>query len=253
MADRWIRCAECNQVVHVTNYDCSPQYHCDGNLEEITEIPMDDMTHFMVKHKHHKMEELTIIKNSFISEGRYGEPLKVSYFEATNGKDRFVVKGWREDINTSLKYELIPGYIKTTFTLEVQSDEIKKQMSEEINTPPIAETKIERFVQIVEKVVSQSSFGDKIEITAETYTPLISHCKMDTNSIMEVLRLSGEIFDTEELKKVEQFIHRNNNYNEPMTLLLKRRFTIKSKCTTLLESKKEPSLLDGLIAQRSNR
>ena len=244
---------ECNQVIHVTNYECSPQYHCDENLEEITEIPMDDMKHFMVKNKHHKMEELTIIKNSFISEGRYGEPLKVSYFEATNGKDRFVVKRWREDINTSLQYELIPGYIKTAFTLEVQYDEIRKQMSEEIKTPPIAETKIERFVQIVEKVVSQSSIEDKMEITAETDTPLISHCKMDTNSIRKILSLSGEIFDAEELKKVEQFIHRNNNYNEPMTLLLKRRFTIKRKRTTPLESKKEPSsLLDEVVTQRSN-
>ena len=78
MTDRWIRCVECNQVAHITDYDCSPQYLCDECLEEITEKPMDDMKYFMAQHKHHKIEELTVIKSSFISEGRYGEPLKVS-------------------------------------------------------------------------------------------------------------------------------------------------------------------------------
>lgn len=253
MSDRWVRCVECNQVVHVTDYDCAPQYYCDENLEEITERPIDDMKHFMAKHKHHKMEELTIIKNSFISEGRYGEPLKVSYFEATNGKDRFVIKGWRENIGTSIKYELVPGYIKTAYNLELQSDEIRKQMSEEIKDPTISETKIERFIQIVEKVISQPPIRDKIEITAETDTPLISHCKMDASSIREILSLSREIFNAGELKKVEQFIRRNNNYNEPITLLLKRAFIIKRKSTKPIEPKEEPSLLDEVVAQRSNR
>jgi len=251
MTDRWIRCVECNQVIHTTDYDCSPQYLCDEYLEEIIEKPMDDMKYFMDQHKHHKIEELMVVKNSFMSEGRYSDPMKVSYFEATNGKDRFVIKGWRDDINSSLKYELIPGYIKTTFNLEVQYNEIKKQMSEEIRDPPLAETKIEQFIQIIEKVVSQFPSKDKIEITAETDTPLISYCKMGINSVREILGLSGKIFDAEELKKVEQFIHQNNNYNEPMTLLLKRMFTIKWEHTIPLESEKEPSLLDEIVAQRS--
>lgn len=251
MTDRWIRCVECNQVAHITDYDCSPQYLCDECLEEITEKPMDDMKYFMAQHKHHKIEELTVIKSSFISEGRYGEPLKVSYFEATNSKDRFVIKGWREDINSPLQYELIPGYIKTTFTLEVQSNEIRKQMSEEIKGSPIAETKIERFIQIVEKVVSQSPSRDKIEITVETDNPLISYCKINNNFIREILSLSGEIFDAEELRGLEQFIYQNNNYNGPMTLLLKKTFTIKRKHTAPFESKKELSLLDGVV-ERSN-
>jgi hypothetical protein len=246
-------CVECNQVAHITDYDCSPQYLCDGYLEEITEKPMDDTEHFMVQHKDHKIEDLMVIKDSFISEGRYGEPLKVSYLEATNGKERFVIKGWREDINSPLQYEIISGYIKTTFTLEIQSNEIRKQMSEEIKDPPIAETKIERFIQIIEKVVSQPTVSDKVQITAETDTPLISHCKMNTNSIKEISNLSKEIFDAKGLKKVEQFIHRNNNYNQPMTLLLKRKFTVKKKHTIPLESKKEQALPDGIIAQRSSR
>ena len=135
MTDRWIRCVECNEVAHITDYDCSPQYHCDKNLEEVIERPMDDTRNFMVKHRHHKMEELYIIKDSFMSEGAYVEPLKVSYFDATNGKERFVIKRWRESINNPLQYELIPGYVKTAVNLEVQSDEIRRQIRSEIQHP----------------------------------------------------------------------------------------------------------------------
>ncbi|MBW2652923.1 MAG: hypothetical protein JRC57_07585 [Deltaproteobacteria bacterium] len=251
MSDKWIRCIECNEVTHVTDYDCSPQYQFDEKLEEVIEKPMDDMRNFMVQHRHHKIEELSRIKDSFISEGAYVEPLKVSYFEATNGKERFVIKKWRDDINDPLQYELISGYIKTTISLEVQLDEIRKQLRDEIKHPSITETKIERFIQIIEKVASQFSAGDKIEITAETDTPLISYCKMDTDFTREILRLSGGIFSAEELKEIEQFIYRNNNDNEPMTLLLKRAFTIEEENSKLIELGKEESHLDKVVSQRT--
>ena len=251
MVDKWIRCIECDEVAHVTDYDCSPQYHCDRNLEEIIEEPMDDINSFMILHRHHKMEELSIIKDSFISEGRYGEPLKVSYFEATNGKEQFVIKGWREDINNPLHYELIPGYIKTAISLEVQSDEIRRQICDEIKRTSITEAKIKRFIQIVEKVVSQFSAKGKIEITAETDTPLVSYCKMDAGFVKKILSQIREIFDTEELKEVEQFIDRNNNYNDPMTLLLKRTFAIDRENTKPIELGKEELPLDKVAAQRS--
>jgi len=250
MTDRWIRCVKCNQVIHNTDYDCFPQYQTDPSLDEITEKPMDDMKKFMDQHKHHKIEDLTIVKDSFISEGRYGDPMKVRYFEATNGNERFIIKQWRDDINSSLKYELIPGYIKTNFKLEAQYNEIRKQISEEIRNPPLTENKIEQFIQIIEKVVSQLPNRDKIEISAETDTPLISYCKMDINSIRKILVLSKKIFNAEELKKIEQFIHWNNRYNEPMTLLLKKTFIIKREHPVPPKSE-EPSLLEGIVAKRS--
>ena len=253
MADWWIRCIECNQVAHITDYDRFPQYHCDRNLDEITEKPVDDTKRFMTQHINHRMEEITVIKNSFISEGRYGEPLNVSYREATNGKERFVIQEWREDVNSPLRYELIPGYIKTSFRLEVQSDEIRRQMKEEIAHLPLAAAKIEQFIKIVEKVVSRSPMRDAIEITAESDTPLDAYCKMAANSVREILRLSEGVFDAKEMRKVEQFIYRNNNFNDSMTLLLKRSFDVKKRHPEPLKSDKEQSLFDEAVAKRSNR
>ena len=121
MLDKWIRCIECNEVAHVTDYDCSPEYQWDEARGEVIEKSVDDMRDFMLQHGRHTIEELSRVSDSFVSEGSYVEPLRVSYIEATNGKEWFVIKTWRDDINDPLRYELIPGWIKTTFSLEVQS------------------------------------------------------------------------------------------------------------------------------------
>ena len=247
MSDKWIRCIECNKVAHVTDCDCTPQYQCDEKLEEVIEKPMDDMRNFMVQHEHHKIEELSRINDSFISEGAYVEPLKVSYFEATNGKERFVIKKWRDNINDPLQYELIPGCIKTTISLGLQLDEIRKQLDDEVKHPSITEAKIERFIQIIEDVASQFSAGDRVEITAESEIPLVSYCKMDTDVIREILRRSEEIFRAEELKEIERFICRNNSDNGSMTLLLKRAFTIEEENPKLIELGKDESHLDKVV------
>jgi hypothetical protein len=229
MQERWIRCIECDVVARVTEYDRLPHYSYDQNSAEVVEKLMDDEATFMGLHKRHTLEELFVVKDSFISNGRYGEPLKVNYFEATNGKERFVIKGWRDDVNKSMEYQAIPGYIETNFTLEVQTREIRKQIGEEIKDPQLADTSIERFIQIVETVVSHLPVRDPLEITAETDTPLVSHCKFGASAIREVMALCKNCFNEVDVKRIEQFVHRNNTYNDPMTLLLKRTFSIKQE------------------------
>lgn len=251
MPDKWIRCIECNEVAHVTDYDCSPEYQWDEVRGEVIEKPVDDMRDFMIQHGHHTIEELSKVSDSFVSEGSYIEPLKVSYVEATNGKERFVIKKWRDDINDPLRYELIPGCMKTTFSLEVQSHEIRKRLHDETNHPSMTEAKIERFVQMIETVVSGFCAGDRIDITAETDAPLVSHCKMDADLTREILRLSEKIFSTEELKEIERFVYRTNRDDEPMTLLLKRAFIIEEENSKLRERRKEESDLNPVVSQKS--
>ena len=251
MLDKWIRCIECNEVAHVTDYDCSPEYQWDEVRGEVIEKPVDDMRDFMIQHGHHTIEELSKVSDSFVSEGSYVEPLKVSYVEATNGKEWFVIKTWRDDIHDPLRHELIPGWIKTTFSLEVRSQAIRKRLYEEANHPSITKAKIERFVQMIENVVSRFSAEDRIDITAETDRPLISHCKMVPDLTREILRRSKEIFSAEELVNIERFVYRNNRDDEPMTLLLKRSFVIEEENSKRMELREKESQLDPVISQKS--
>ena len=250
MTARWIRCVDCNVAAHITDYDCLPYYSYDQTCDEVGEHASDDELLFMGGHKGHSMEELFVLKDSFISEGRYGEPLKISYFEATNGTERFVVKGWREDINRAMHYEVIPGYIEMSFKREVQADEIRRQLGEEIKDPPLAKTAIERFIRIVEQVVARFPVSDCIEMTAETDTPLVSHCRLGVNALREIMAASREIFAGEEWEKVERFVYGNNDYNEAMTLLLKRSFTVKADQAPSRASEQSRSGYDRKAAQQ---
>lgn len=251
MADKWIRCIECNAVAHVTDFDCYPQYQCDEHLDEVVEKPMDDRKDFMMQHRHHRMEELSKINGSFISESPYAEPLKVSYVEATNGNERFVIKTWRDDIRDPLQYQLILGFIRTSISFEVQVDEISMRLRDEINHPFMTDVKIKRFIQIVERVTSQMSAGDAMDITAETDTPLVSHCKMRADCVRAILKQSEEIFKGDELKKVTAFVERNNRDSEPMTLLLRRSFTIEETNAKGIQPKKEEPHLNQVVSHKT--
>ncbi len=211
----------------MTPFEGAPAYAYDRETGDFTVTEPDEGPCFADLHRRHTTEELFIIKDSFMSEGRYGEPLKVSYFEASNGKERFVIRGSRSDITRPIAYELIPGYIETSFRREVQSREIRRQLAAEIQDPPFAEAKISCFIQAAEQVAARFPLKDRLEITAETDTPMVSHCRLGASDTRDILTLCRGIFDEEELKRLERFIHNNNSYNEPMTLLLKRTFRIK--------------------------
>jgi len=148
-----------------------------------------------------------------------------------------------------MAYEVITGHIEVRFKREVQADELRRQLSEEIKDPPLTGTAIEGFIRIVEKVVAQFPVSDHIEITAETDTPLVSHCRLGVNALRKIMTASKEIFTGAEWENVEQFIHRNNDYNEPMTFLLKRSFTIKREQAALCASEKAESGCDRKAAQ----
>ena len=235
----------------MTPFEGAPAYAYDRETGDFMVTGADEEPCFADLHRQHTMEELFIIKDSFISEGRYGEPLKVSYFEASNGKERFVIRGSRKDITRPIAYELIPGYIETSFRREVQGREIRRQLDEEIKDPPLSEAKVSCFIRALEQVAAQFPLKDRLEITAETDTPLISHCKLGAGEIREILSLCRGVFDGEELQRLEKFIHNNNSYNEPMTLLLKRTFRIKRAGGRLPEERIEESALERKTAQHA--
>ena len=103
----------------------------------------------------------------------------------------------------------------------------------------------------MERVVDQFPPKDTVEITAETDTPLISHCKLGSGAIREILNLCRDFCDGPELAVLEKFIENNNSYNEPMTLLLRRTFRIKRAQTMPWKGEADLSGLAQKAAQHS--
>ena len=117
-----IHCISCDQIFVRTPFDQWPEYQLDQNhpTRSIQIIEKDDFKLFLENHSGHQLEDLKILEDSYISEKPYYEPTKISYFKATNGKERFVIKKFREKIDDPLSYQLISG----DYSLECMSIEM---------------------------------------------------------------------------------------------------------------------------------
>ena len=220
-----IRCIKCNAIMHMTEGDSSPHYA--WNDGEINEITTDDRKTFLQKHKDHPTEHLTPLTPP-ISDKPYNEPLKTSYFEATNGTERFLIKRWRTKIEDPFAYEIIEGSIKlTNGTLRIQASAITKQLQAE-NDSLISEEKIHSFIQAVRAEVELLD-PEALEITAEGETPLTSYYQLGSTCVDRVLTRCKGTFTQRELNKLRDFIKVHNEYDDVMTVIAKKELAIQTK------------------------
>jgi hypothetical protein len=232
-----IRCATCNEIFMKTPFDQWPEYDCvsSGSSEPYRMIEKDDFQDFLKHHRNHQMEDLEIREDSFVSEKPYFEPAKVSYFKATNGKERFVIKKSRERIEEPLTYELIHGdYSLKLLRLEIQSEEIMKQLGREWDNPPLSQSKREAFFKLCQKILKTIDIKNLERIPEDSHQPLETYYKMDEVSLAYLLRNCRNIFDGQEYEKIEAFIHR---HKEDGVLLLKASYRIQIAVSD--QSKKE--------------
>ena len=222
-----IRCITCNEIFSRTPFDQWPEYKNVSGLshDAYREIEKDDFQDFLKHHRNHQMEDLEVVEDSFVSEKPYSEPAKVSYFKATNGKERFVIKKYRERIDEPLTYQLIHGdYSLKLLRLEIQSEEIIKQLRREMNTPPLSREKMEAFLKLYQQILKNIDIKNLERITEDSSHPLEIYYKMDEVSLAYLLRNCRSIFEGQEYKEIEAFIHR---HREDGVLLLKASYQIR--------------------------
>jgi hypothetical protein len=218
-----IHCIDCNKVFNMTEWDLCTHYEWDKG--EITEQEGNDREDFEQRHKNHKTEELNLVTPP-ISDKPYAEPLKIAYFEATNGKRRFLIKRWRSTIDDPCAYEIIDGRLEIeNGKLRTQAEAIKKQFTTEHDSV-IPEKKLNCFVRAIQEEVKNLD-PDTLEVSAEGETPLISFYQMGSDCIKRILTRCRDKFDGQELKLLKDFIIEHNEYDGVMTLVAEKAFSIK--------------------------
>lgn len=223
-----LRCVECNELFQMTDYDSSPEYQVTEN-GEIHEIPRDERRSFLAYHKGHKIERLKVKEGSLISDQPYMEPIKTTYFKATNGKENFVIKRWRDSIDSPMRYELIKGdIVLINEELGVQVEEISKQLAYDFKDEPLSEKKIKLFIKSLQRIVARLNPG-KLKVTLwDSSDPLVAYCRLDKDSVRRLIESSKKVFSESEFKRIRKFIQENNHYNDPITLRRRSHFAIKA-------------------------
>jgi hypothetical protein len=251
--DQLIRCKNCDEIFMKTPFDQYPEYEYESNrsLDNFRSVERDDFQEFLIHHHGHRLENLKIIEDSFASEKAYSEPVKASFFKATNGKERFVVKKFRERIDEPLKYLLIPGdYSLKCITVEVQSDEIAKQLRRELK-PPLPQGKIDAFLKLYRAIAEEIDIMDLERIPEESDRPLDVYYRIDDVRLMYLLRNCHHIFKGREYSAMEEFIHR---HKDDGVLLLKAIYQIQFTETAKPEKKGITSSLpfesEGIVGKK---
>ncbi|KPJ69405.1 MAG: hypothetical protein AMJ45_00160, partial [Syntrophobacter sp. DG_60] len=163
------------------------------------------------------------------------------YFEATNGNERFLIKRWRSKIDAPFAYKIIRGRIKIkNVKVQVQAKAIKKQIRIEKNFC-ISGEKLDNFIKAIQEE-AQKLNPEKLEVIAEGDTPLVSYCRLDNNCVERILTRCMDKFNQQEFKLLRDFILRHNQYNDVMTLVMKKRFSIKSS-SQAYKQKNQPAIL----------
>lgn len=224
---RLIRCLTCNEIFFKTPYDQWPEYEYASPLspDVFRIVEKDDYHDFLKHHQDHPMENLEILQDSFISEKPYSEPVKISYFKATNGKEKFVVKKFRTRIDEPLAYQLIPGdYSLKLLRLEMQSEAISQQLEREMDPSLISNHQIETFLKLFRKILKTIDLKNLDRVPEESPHPLEIYYKLDDISLAYLLRNCRNIFKGQAYRAIEAFIDR---HKEDGVLLLKATYQIK--------------------------
>jgi len=220
-----IRCKNCDEIFMKTPFDQYPEYEGDSSRsgENFRSLPRDDFQDFLIHHHGHQLENLKILEDSWVSEKPYSEPIKISFFKATNGKDKFVIKKFRDRIEEPLKYQSFLGdYSLKCTALEIQSEEISKQMKRELKPPP-SQNKIDGFLKLVRHVFERIDLNDCERVPEESHHPLEVYYKIDDLRLMVLLRNCHHLFKGKEYSAMEEFIHR---HKDDGALLLKATYKI---------------------------
>ena len=220
-----IHCINCHEIYLRTPFDQTPEYGWEplSSLRETQGIEKDDFQDFLSNHRGHQLEDLKIIEDSFVSEKSYSEPVKISYFKATNGREDFVVKRFRERIDQPLKYQLIRGdYSLKCIDLQIQSEAIRKQLEREMK-PSLTRTQVDTFLQLVQHVGERLDVNTLERVPEESPYPLEIYYKMDDFSLMYLLRNCRNFFKGKAYAEIEGFVHR---HKDDGVLLLKAIYRI---------------------------
>jgi hypothetical protein len=226
MSKTLLRCHDCNRLLLLGPHNQAPAFRLRAGDPEPVEIRRDDEADFRTAHARHRLSELSVVEGSAVSEGWWADPMRVSYFEATDGRETVVVRRRRTQIDRPVNYEVVPGMIDVrAVCIEVQSRDLARQLEVELGRD-LSPRLVARFVNAVEEISSSLEPEDVEEICADSRDPLVSYARLDEKHVMAILDLLRPDVPADTLRRLHRFVLENSEGNDVMNLLIRKAFTI---------------------------
>jgi len=246
------RCKDCNKVFAVTPFDDKPETEYlpeEGTHEEKSLKNQNDS---LSGHTGHHLEKLMPIQNTMVSEQDYREPVKEIYFEATNGRKKFLLKKWRKDIKEPMSYELIQGTLKVIVdACEFREKEIKKEWLRVMSKPLQEKGMI--FLTLLKETVTGAKISKDPRLIFDSPNPLVTYQKLPQGCIRMILKRLGAAFTPMERKEIQRFIDEQNQADGVLPLLIRRKFFIEKPDGQHLQAEKPAASMPARIRHLQDR
>lgn len=234
MVERLIRCIECNRVL--------PQPQILGDSHEPFPLPGvewsdEDFVNrkkFDRCHGSHRQEELKVDPETLFSEKPAYEPVKVSHFEATNGRQRFLIKRTKEGLDRPAFYEIVPGQMEiANISVEIQGTDIRKQISAEVDSTILSEEKVQKFIAVLKEEVGRirpHNLHEAVETILDGDSSILAFAPLKERRWEEILKRCAREFEPSELAQLREFIRNNRQPGDVLSLLIQRQMSILPPC-----------------------
>ena len=226
MSKKLLRCTDCNRLLLLGPHNRAPSYQFRGDDLEPIELHCDDEAAFREEHQDHSTDTLTVVAGSYVSNGVWGDPMRESFFEATDGHTVFVVRRGRTQLDRPVVYEVLPGVLDVrTVAIEVQKNDLERQLEVELGKTLDSEV-LRRFVKTVEDIAGDLDHSDLEEVCIDRRDPLINYLRLNDKHVAEILDRLGESVPADALKNLHNFITRNNEGDDVMNLIARKAFAV---------------------------
>jgi hypothetical protein len=232
MVEKLIRCIQCNKVI--------PQYDSWGDFGATTALPgvewasddLDEQKEFWESHRQHPLEELFLDRETYVSDRPAFEPCRVAYVEASNGKERFLIKRIKEGYDRPAFYEIIPGKIRVAdVSLEIQEDELLQQINWLNGSFPLPAEKVGKFIKAFRdevKELSPENWREEMEMTSPGESSLLSYGSFRESHWEKVLHRCEGNFKDSELELISRFIQEHRQPGDILDLRVRKNVSIAS-------------------------
>jgi hypothetical protein len=230
MIEKLIRCTQCNQVV---------AYHGEfGDFGGSSSLPgiewspedIDGKKDFFRHHGDHATEEIFVAPESIISDKPSYEPNKVSYFEASNGREIFLIRRTKKSLAQPACYEVVPGTLRVSnVSFQIQANDLRKQLIKQNGSFALRKEMAQKFIQAFQKELESippEKLSEEIEITEEGETPLLVYASLKEGYWQKVLQRCQKDLQHTDLQKIMHFIQENNNPGDVLSLVIQRELSI---------------------------
>ena len=230
MIGKLMRCTKCDQVIpHPADF---------GDFEKSSLLPgvewssedVERQKEFFRCHGEHPVEELRVNTDTWISDKPSYESVKVSYFEASNGQQNFLIRRTKPALDQPATYQLIPGkLLVSNVSYNIQEEALRKQMAARNGSAPLTEEKIQKFIRAFRdevEAIGPEELRAEIEVAEEGETPLLSYGIFKEAHWENIVRRCAQDFDEADLNKVRKFIDENSQPDDALSLLVKRQVSI---------------------------